>query len=74
MEMTYDEEAVEHIAASFGASIDGDGFLVDDEGDRITNPEGEEIKAENLAIIEEGSTIGVDDNFDSLVKHVERQR
>ncbi|WP_424001609.1 hypothetical protein ACOZ4I_16875 [Haloarcula salina] len=72
--MTFEPDATEHILASFGASIDNEGYVVDDSGERVTNPDGEEIKAENVAIIEEGSTIFVDDNFDSLVKHVERQR
>jgi hypothetical protein len=75
MEMTFESEATEHILASVGASVDEQGYVVDEEKEtRITNPDGEEIKVDDLAIVEDGSTIFVDDNFDSLVKHVERQR
>jgi hypothetical protein len=75
MEMTFESEAAEHILASIGASVDEEGYVVDEEEEtRITNPDGEEIKVDELAIVEDGSTIFVDDNFDSLVKHVERQR
>jgi hypothetical protein len=75
MEMTFESEATEHILASVGASVDEEGYVVDEEEEtRITNPDGEEIKVDELAIVEDGSTIFVDDNFDSLVKHVERQR
>ena len=75
MEMTFEADAVDHILTSFGVSTDGKGYIVSQEtGERITNPDGDEITADHLAIIEDGSTIFVDDNFDSLVKHVERQR
>jgi hypothetical protein len=75
MEMTFESEVMEHILASVGASVDEEGYVVDEEEEtRITNPDGEEIKVDELAIVEDGSTIFVDDNFDSLVKHVERQR
>lgn len=75
MEMTFESEATEHVLASVGASVDEQNYIIDEEtGERITNPDGEEIKVDNLAIIEQGSTIFVDDNFDSLVKHIERQR
>ncbi|NLV09138.1 hypothetical protein GOC74_04245 [Halomicrobium mukohataei] len=74
MEMTFESGAAEHVLASFGASVDSEGYIIDESGDRVTNPDGDEILAENIAIVEEGSTIYVDDNFDSLVKHVERQR
>ena len=75
MEMTFDADATEHVLASVGAAIDGQGYVVDEEtGKRKTNPDGEEIKADDVAIVEDGSTIFVDENFDSLVKHVERQR
>jgi len=74
MDITFEENAAEHVAASFGATVE-DGYLFDQEtGERITNPDGEHIHIDDLAIIEDGSTIFVDDNFDSLVKHVERQR
>lgn len=73
--MTFESEVMEHILASVGASVDEEGYVVDEEEEtRITNPDGEEIKVDELAIVEDGSTIFVDDNFDSLVKHVERQR
>jgi hypothetical protein len=74
MEMTFEPDAAHHILASFDVSIE-DGYIVEEpSSEPIKNPDGEKIKAENLAIIEDGSTIFVDDNFDSIVKHVERQR
>lgn len=73
MDMRFEDGAAEHIAASFDVAIE-DGYLVDEAGDRITNPEGEEIHVDDFAIVEDGSTIFVDDNFYSLVKHVERQQ
>ena len=73
--MTFEPGAEEHIIASFGASVDNDGYITDSEDrERIQNPEGEYIQKDDLAIVEDGSTIFVDDNFDSIVKHVERQR
>lgn len=74
MEVTFEDEAVEHIVASFDASIDDEGFIVDDDGNRVPTPEGEQIKAEDLALVEHGSTLYVEDNFASLVNHAERQR
>lgn len=75
MELTFEPDAVEHILPSFDVTVDDEGYIVNQNtGDRIENPEGEEVKTGDLAIVEDGSTIFVDDNFDSLVKHVERQR
>lgn len=75
MEVTFEPDAVDHIIASFDATIDENGYIVHGEsGERIENPGGDELQAEELAIVEDGSTIFVDDNFASLVKHVERQQ
>jgi len=75
MEITFERDAIDHVLASFNASIDKNGYIIDAEsGERLKNPEGEEIEAEDLAIVEDGSTLFVDDNFGSIVEHVERQR
>lgn len=75
MELTFEPGAVEHVLAGVDAAVDDDGYVVDERtGERVTTPDGEEITAEELAIVEDGSTLFVDDNFDSLVKHVDRRR
>lgn len=75
MEITFEPDAVDHILASFDVTVDEDGYIVEEgSGDRVTNPDGEDITAKELAVVEEGSTIFVDENFDSLVKHVDRMR
>lgn len=75
MKMTFEPEAATHVLSAFGATTDEEGFIVDREsGDRVTTPDGESITVDELAMIEHGSNVFVDDNFASLVDHVERNR
>ncbi len=75
MKLTFEPDAAEHVLPAFGATTDDEGYIVySDSGERVTTPDGETLKTEDLAVIEDGSTRFVDDNFASLVEHVERQR
>lgn len=72
MKMTFEEGAEQYIVEAFGKSIE-EGYIVDEEGD-IVEYNGKEVRVEDLAMVEHGSDIFVDDSFDSLVDHVERNR
>lgn len=75
MDVTFEKDAVDHVLASFDKTVDEDGYIVDeDSGERVRTPEGENLKAEELAIVAHGSDLFIDDNFASIVEHVERQR
>lgn len=75
MEVKFEREAVEHMLEPFGRTVDEDGYIIkEDTGEYQLNPDGDRIKAEDLAMVEHGSDIFVDDSFGSLVEHVERQR
>mgnify|MGYP006882768598 CR=1 FL=1 len=75
MNLTFESEAVGYILPAFGVKIDEEGYVVDKEsGDRVETPHGEHVTADELAMVEHGSDVFVDDNFASLVEHVERQR
>lgn len=73
--LTFDESAAEEILEAFGKSVDEEGYLYDPETEeRETNGDGEEIQKGRLAGIEQGSIIFVDDDFNSLVEHVNRRK
>jgi hypothetical protein len=75
MDVTFEKDAVDHVLASFDKTVDENGYVVDgDTGERVQTPSGEELEAEELAIVAHGSELFIDDNFASLVEHVERQR
>lgn len=75
MDVTFEKDAVDHVLASFDKTVDDQGYVInEDSEERVRTPEGEEIKAEELAIVADGSDLFIDDNFASLVKHVERRR
>lgn len=73
--LTFDESAAEDVLKAFGKDVDDEGYLVDQESEeRETNQDGEEIQKEHFAGIEQGSLIFVDDDFNSLVAHVNRRQ
>lgn len=75
MDVTFEKNAVEHVLASFDKTVDEQGYIIDEDSEeRVRTPEGEEVKAEELAIVADGSDLFIDDNFASLVNHVERRR
>lgn len=75
MKMTFEPEAADHILSAFGKTTDDAGYIIDRETrKRETTPDGETITVDDLAMVEHGSDVFVDDNFASLVDHVERCR
>lgn len=75
MDVTFEKDAVDHVLASFDKAVDEDGYIIKEgTGERVQTPGGEELRAEDLAIVAHGSDLFIDDNFASLVEHVERQR
>ena len=75
MDVTFEKDTVDHILASFDKTVDDHGYIIDvGSRNRVLTPQGEEIKAEELAVVADGSDLFIDDNFASLVEHVERQR
>lgn len=72
--LTFDESATDFILEVFDKAVDEEGYIVDAEtGERVTTPDGHEIKASEFAGIEKGSELFIDDNFVSLVEHVKRR-
>jgi len=72
--LTFDESATDFILESFGRDVDDEGYIIDPEtGDRVTTPDGEEIKKEEFAGVERGSTLYLDDDFNTIVEHVKRR-
>jgi len=72
--LTFDESATEFILESFDRGVDEDGYVIDQNGQRVTTPEGEQIKKEEFAGVEKGSTLYLDDDFTTLVEHVKRRK
>lgn len=72
--ITFDESAIDHILSEFGKKIDDQGYVVEDssEEERVLTPEGEEIRAAELAGIAKGSQIFVEDNFVSLINFAKK--
>lgn len=73
--LTFDESAAELILQSFGKDVDEEGYVIDPvTGERETTESGDEILKEDFAGVEKGSIIFLDDDFNSIVDHVKRQR
>lgn len=71
--LTFDESATDFILKSFNKEVDEEGYVVDEEGNRVTTPEGDKIKKEEFAGVEKGSTLYLSDDFTTLVEHVKRR-
>lgn len=74
MKMTFEEGAGEFILEAFGKTVDASGYIIDQATGKREQYNGEDVRLEDLAMVEDGSDIFVDDSFDSLVDHVERNR
>lgn len=73
--LTFEESASEFVLETFDKAVDENGYVVDPEtGDRVTTPEGGEIKKEEFAGVENGSTLFLDEDFTTLVEHVKRRQ
>lgn len=73
--LTFDESAAEYVLEAFGREVDEEGYVVNPEtGERETTESGDEIHKEDFAGLEQGSIIFLDDDFNTLVDHVKRQR
>lgn len=70
-DVTFEESALEPILAAFDKDIDDEGYIVEAEThERVLTPEGEEILAEELGGIAEGSEMFIEDNFVSVIEYV----
>jgi hypothetical protein len=74
MKLTFEKGTAEYIVESFGKEIDDKGYVINPETGKREQHRGRDVTKENLAIVEDGSDIFVDDSFDSLSEHVERAR
>jgi len=73
-QLTFTEDATEFILEGFGKTVDEEGFIIEQEsGERVLTPAGEEIEADDLGGIANGSEIFVEDNFASVVDYVEKK-
>lgn len=52
----------------FDKKVDGEGFIVESDGSRITTPEGKEITKSQLALIKKGSEKFIAGDLTSLMK------
>jgi len=73
-QITFDDSAAEMVLDEFGKAVDEQGYIVEaDTGNRVLTPEGEEIPIQNFGGIAKGSQIFIEDNFVSIIKHVNRR-
>lgn len=70
-EIIFDDSAVDYVLDAFEKEVDSDGYIVEsDSGEKVLTPDGEEILADELAILAEGSDVFIEDNFASIVDYV----
>lgn len=74
MNINFEKGAGEHVIECFGKTTDNDGYIIDQDDEERVQHRGEDVHIDDLGIIEDGSTLFVDDSFGSLVDHVERNR
>ena len=74
MNINFEKGAGKHVVECFGKTLDEDGFIIDPDGEDRVQHRGDDVHIDDLAMIEHGSTLFVDDSFGSLVEHVERNR
>lgn len=73
--LTFSGSATELVLSAFGKDVDKAGYIIDEETEeRETTNEGDPIKRDELAGIEKGSMIFLEDDFNALVDHVKRRR
>ena len=72
--ITFDESTAETVLESFDRRIDDDGRVLRPDGEPETTDDGVELTIEKFAGVERGSLIFLDDDFNTLVGHVERRR
>lgn len=74
MNVNFEKGAGKHVVECFGKTLDDDGFIIDQDSGKRIQHRGDVVHIDDLALVEDGSTIFVDDSFGSLVEHVERNR
>lgn len=72
MRIVFDKDAIDRVLKVFGKTVDDEGYIVEDVGDkeRVLTPEGEELRKDELGVIASGSEIFIDNNYASLVDYV----
>lgn len=68
MKVIFDKHSKDWVLGLFNKSIDEEGFITEKDGTRIWTPDGEEIKADDLAIIKKGSERFIAGDLSSLMK------
>lgn len=73
-DIVFEESRKEYLLDLFDKEEDGDGYIVDEQGQRVT-PDGSDkpIKTEDLGVVGRGSEIFVKDEVDSIVQFVSSQ-
>lgn len=73
-EIAFNESASKAILEQFDKTVDDSGYVVEeDTGNRVLTPDGEELPLKQFAGIAKGSEIFIEDNFVSLINHVNRR-
>ena len=74
MKLNFEKGTAKHIVESFGKTVDEKGNIIDKDTGARVEYRGKAVTIDNLAMVEDGSDIFVDDRFASLVDYVERNR
>ncbi len=69
--MLFSKKAIPLILEAFGKSINEDGLIIDNKGEPVLTPEGEEIEASNFCGLKKGSLIFIKDDLHSLMNLAE---
>jgi hypothetical protein len=65
------EDAKRAILKIAGKSVDKYGYIIDEKGQRVVAPNGEEVKLENFAGIRPGSEVFITNDLPSLLEQAD---
>jgi hypothetical protein len=72
--LTFRKKALEKMLDSFGKSTDEEGYIIDEDGERVESNLGNEIKIDDLGGIGNASEVYIEDDFNSAAEFVEHKR
>jgi len=67
--ITFREGALEKALEYFGKSTDADGYIIDEEGRRVTSNLGNEVTLDDLGGLGKGSIVYIEDDFNSAAEY-----
>ncbi|MCL9812507.1 hypothetical protein [Natranaeroarchaeum aerophilus] len=71
--ITFRPAALEKMLERSGKSTDDEGYILDEDGDRVESNLGNEIKIEDLGGVGNASEVFIEDNFASAAKFAEHK-